>query len=251
MKSYRSLPAAVVILVAASISGCRNAKAGHPDGWYLITDGVIADRPIVKVEDFDTIELVSFPCEDGETYQIAGRLKADKADLWAKATEEASGEIVGFVFDGEVVSAPRINCRIESGNFVIFQPPSDGAHERLQAIYNSLRERMGIADTDDETYCDLSGSYKGTLPAADASGIAVTLVLNPNGTYTMNMDYIGRDAVFDEQGAFRIDRDKLVLTNESGNATLFAIEDGRLRMLDADGRAAVGALADNYLLYRQ
>ena len=234
------------------MSGCRNAKAVHPDGWYLITDGVIADRPIVRVEDFDTIELVSFPCEDGETYQIAGRLKADKVDLWAKTTEEASGEIVGFVFDGEVVSAPRINCRIESGNFVISQPPSDGAHERLQAIYNSLRERMGIADTgSNETYCDLSGVYKGTIPAADAPGIVVTLALNLNGTYTMNMDYIDRNSVFDEQGAFRVDGDKLILTDESGSATLFAIEDGRLRMLDVDGNAIVGVLADYYLLYRQ
>ena len=251
MKSYRSILSAVLIVAAVAMSGCGNAKTERPDGWYLITDGVIADEPIVTVEDFETVELVSFPSEEGEIYQIAGRLKADKVDRWANATEEYAGEIIGFVFDGEVVSSPRVNCRIESGNFAISQSPSAEMQGRLQVIYDSLCGRLGMTNENTVTGCDLSGTYKGTIPAADGPGIVVTLVLNSNGTYTMNTDYLERDSAFDEQGAFRIDSDKLILTDEAGNATLFAIEDGRLRMLDADGNAVVGVLADNYLLYRQ
>lgn len=248
MKSYGSFLFAVAAVILAS---CGGNVGERPDGWYLLSDGKLSEHPIVTTDDFDDVELEVFPSEHGDVCQIVGRLKADKASLWADATEAAAGEMMAFVFDGEVLAAPRINCRIESGAFAISQRSEKGSREKLEKVYSELSERIGKTKTVGKTDDEPLGAYVGTIPAADCPGIVVTLVLNANGTYTMNMDYMDRDGDFDEQGAYESQGDRLLLTSEHGETSLFRIEDGRLRMLDGDGNEVAGALADMYLLYRR
>ena len=53
---------------------------------------------------------------------IEGKLKVDKVQKWAEATENRIGKRIGFVFNDSVIMAPTVNCRIESGGFTINSP---------------------------------------------------------------------------------------------------------------------------------
>ena len=49
------------------------------------------------------------------------------------------------------------------------------------------------------------GTYEGTLPCADCSGIRTTLKINSDTTYELRSEYLGRkDGVFEESGIYSI-----------------------------------------------
>ena len=49
------------------------------------------------------------------------------------------------------------------------------------------------------------GTYEGTLPCADCSGIRTTLKINSDTTYELRSEYLGRkDGVFEESGIYNI-----------------------------------------------
>lgn len=50
---------------------------------------------------------------------IEGKLKVDKVQKWADATENRIRKRIGFVFNDSVIMAPTVNCRIESGSFTM------------------------------------------------------------------------------------------------------------------------------------
>ena len=66
---------------------------------------------------------------------IEGKLKVDKVQKWAEATENRIGKRIGFVFNDSVIMAPTVNCRIESGGFTINSPDKVLTIE----IYKSLK----------------------------------------------------------------------------------------------------------------
>ena len=102
-----------------------------------------------------------------------------------------------------------------------------------------------------ETSLDYLGTYEGTLPAADCPGIQTTLTLDPDGTYTLHMEYIDRDAEFDEKGVFCVKENLLTLTQlDDGSEEYYKVEENRLRMLDAEKQPVTGALAENYVLQK-
>ena len=102
-----------------------------------------------------------------------------------------------------------------------------------------------------ETSLDYLGTYEGTLPAADCPGIQTTLTLDPDGTYTLHMEYIDRDAEFDEKGVFSVKENLLTLTQlDDGSEEYYKVEENRLRMLDAEKQPVTGALAENYVLQK-
>ena len=102
-----------------------------------------------------------------------------------------------------------------------------------------------------ETSLDYLGTYEGTLPAADCPGIQTTLTLDPDGTYTLHMKYIDRDAEFDEKGVFSVKENLLTLTQlDDGSEEYYKVEENRLRMLDAEKQPVTGALAENYVLQK-
>ena len=102
-----------------------------------------------------------------------------------------------------------------------------------------------------ETSLDYLGTYEGTLPAADCPGIQTTLTLDPDGTYELHMQYIDRDAEFDEKGVFSVKENLLTLTQlDDGSEEYYKVEENRLRMLDAEKQPVTGALAENYVLQK-
>lgn len=96
------------------------------------------------------------------------------------------------------------------------------------------------------------GTYTGTLPAADGPGIAVTLTLFDDGNYTRRSEYLERNAVFDEQGRFMIETDRLTLYPDEAEADgCYRIENNRLRLLDSEQKPIIGKLAEYYVLTRK
>lgn len=103
-----------------------------------------------------------------------------------------------------------------------------------------------------ENALDYHGSYKGTLPAADCPGIVTTLTLSADGRYALHMEYLERDVAFDEQGAFEVEGNLLVLTpDDGGQGGCYKVEENRLRMLDGDRKQITGELADHYVLQKE
>ncbi|MBS5109902.1 MAG: copper resistance protein NlpE N-terminal domain-containing protein [Phocaeicola vulgatus] len=81
------------------------------------------------------------------------------------------------------------------------------------------------------------GTYEGTLPCADCSGIRTTLKINSDTTYELRSEYLGRkDGVFEESGIYNI-VDKIL--------------DGSVALSDSLGTLNGSELAEHYILKRQ
>ena len=89
---------------------------------------------------------------------------------------------------------------------------------------------------------EMSGTFKGTLPAADCSGIEYLLNLEPQGTYKLKTTYIdgegdGIDIVFTSEGRVvrvsKEDGEYLRLLPPPGNDTIYfkTITEERLRLV--------------------
>ncbi len=111
-------------------------------------------------------------------------------------------------------------------------------------------QKSAVAETTVDP--DLFGTYTGILPAADGPGIAFTLNLCDDGSYTSSSEYLERDITYNEQGRFAIEGERLTLHPDEGQPTAcYRIEENSLRLLDSDGRPVAGALADHYVLTRK
>ena len=122
-------------IIVMFLCGCTAAR--HVNGWDPVADSPenkIEGNAIVTVKEFDvvTLDTVSYP----DMAVIEGRLKVDRVQKWADATENRIGKRIGFVFNDSVIMAPTVNCRIESGGFTINSPDK----ALLFKIYNSLND---------------------------------------------------------------------------------------------------------------
>ncbi len=126
----------LIAAVAASGVAGGGVRTGihRENGWYHITPGradSIAPRPVLAVKEFMYLRLdtnvFGYP-------MIAGQTCRHKQKAWADATEQAIGCRIGLVIDDTVVTAPRVNCRIESGAFAISTPDGRG----LATLYSRL-----------------------------------------------------------------------------------------------------------------
>ena len=142
MKTFRNAQTAIRVIgccLFMSVVSCKEASMLHREnGWYLITDGQkdsLANSPIVTVQDFATLELVS---DDYGLRVISGSVNKQKQKVWADATEQAIGQRIGFVFNDTVITAPMVNARIESGTFQITAPHGPD----LERIFKILQEEI-------------------------------------------------------------------------------------------------------------
>lgn len=100
-----------------------------------------------------------------------------------------------------------------------------------------------------EISLDYPGVYKGTIPAASGPGINITLSLNKNKTFKMISDYIDeKDGVFADSGRYEIDGNIITLIEKDSPDRYLKVEEGKVRMLDADKQVVKGALENNYIL---
>lgn len=116
------------------LCGCTTGH--HINGWYPVADvpeNRIEGKAIVTMKDFDVVTLNTVSYTDMAV--IEGKLKVDKVQKWADATENRIGKRIGFVFNDSMIMAPTVNCRIESGGFTINSPDKD----LILKIYNTLK----------------------------------------------------------------------------------------------------------------
>lgn len=153
------------LLAGGLLAACSGRKA---DGWYVLTDGVkdsVADTPIATVADFRGLQLDSVTADGITTYIISGGLKPEKIQAFADATEKYAGHRIGFLYNGEVLMDPRVNGRIDSGNWQITEPE----REKAFTLYLHLKQTMG-AEADAE------------LPDAEEAAMEEPILLLPNTT---------------------------------------------------------------------
>lgn len=122
----------LICLCSLVIAGC---SVNRVNGWYPVADyprNDIEGKAIITVNDFaeSYLDSVSSP---GTTF-IYVRLKPNKIQKWADATESRIGKRIGFVFNDSVVMAPKINCRIDGGACTITSEDKN----LIKEIYKSL-----------------------------------------------------------------------------------------------------------------
>ncbi|MDE5713550.1 MAG: hypothetical protein K2I16_08015 [Muribaculaceae bacterium] len=121
------------VIICFILGACSSAH--RVNGWYPVADSPenkIEGKAIVTIKDFETVSLDTVTSQDISV--IEGKLKADKVQKWADATESRIGKRIGFVFNDSVIMAPTVNCRIESGDFTI----NSLDKALILEIYNSL-----------------------------------------------------------------------------------------------------------------
>ncbi len=100
---------------------------------------------------------------------------------------------------------------------------------------------------------DWDGEYEGTIPCADCEGIKTNLIIHMDKTYSKKMEYLGKEsAIFSEEGTFTWDDSGSIITLKlKDGVEKYKVGEGRIWMLDQEGNAVTGNLADHYILTKQ
>ena len=122
------------------------------------------------------------------------------------------------------------------------------------------KDSTSVVDTTatDDNYVDLaavSGTYEGTLPAADCPGIKTVLTIKADSTYKLQQDYIDKKNGHDEaSGVFKVlDGKRLMLVRpSSGEQTYYKVKDNNsIVMTDSLGVEPEGETAKLYVLKKK
>ncbi len=122
------------------------------------------------------------------------------------------------------------------------------------------KDSTSVVDTNatDDNYVDLaavSGTYEGTLPAADCPGIKTVLTIKADSTYQLQQDYIDKKNGHDEaSGVFKVlDGKRLMLIRpSSGEQTYYKVKDNNsIVMTDSLGVEPEGETAKLYVLKKK
>lgn len=94
---------------------------------------------------------------------------------------------------------------------------------------------------------DWAGTYEGTLPCADCSGIHVILTIKMDGTYEKSEQYLEKGDPFKETGTFTwtADGGSIILKEKNGESQ-FKVGEGMMKKLDTNGKEIKGELEESY-----
>lgn len=94
---------------------------------------------------------------------------------------------------------------------------------------------------------DWAGTYEGTLPCADCTGIHVILTLNMDGTYEKSEEYLEKGKPFQEKGTFTWTPDggSIILKEKDGESK-YKVGEGMMKKLDIEGKEIKGELEEFY-----
>ena len=97
---------------------------------------------------------------------------------------------------------------------------------------------------------DWSGIYLGFIPCADCKGVKTSLALNPNKTYILLTQYVGKsEREFVEKGTFIQNENKLTLTaRKTGITHHYTIDNDQLIQTEENGQPVSAKLANRYIL---
>ena len=105
-----------------------------------------------------------------------------------------------------------------------------------------------------ESQRDWSGLYQGFLPCVDCKGIKTMLALNPNNSYILITQHVGKsDREITEKGKFAWDEatNTIILTPRNSTEThSYLMENNALVHLDSKGERITGKLAEHYVLHK-
>ena len=122
------------------------------------------------------------------------------------------------------------------------------------------KDSTSVVDTTatDDNYVDLaavSGTYEGTLPAADCPGIKTVLTIKADSTYQLQQDYIDKKNGHDDASVvFKVlDGKRLMLIRpSSGEQTYYKVKDNNsIVMTDSLGVEPEGETAKLYVLKKK
>ncbi|MEA3540608.1 MAG: META domain-containing protein [Pseudomonadota bacterium] len=96
---------------------------------------------------------------------------------------------------------------------------------------------------------DWVGTYSGILPCADCPGIATSVTLNADGTYSMRSRYIGKSApVTASDGRFTWSADGRSILFSGAEPARFQVGESRLTRIALDGSSTTSLTPDHYVL---
>ena len=111
------------------------------------------------------------------------------------------------------------------------------------------------SDKNNLDLASVAGTYEGTFPAADGSGIKTVLTIKADSTYQLEQDYIDRKDGHDEaSGVFKVlDGNVLMLVRpSSGEHTFYKVkDDNNIIMADSVGNEPEGETAKFYVLKKR
>lgn len=130
------------VTASCVIGGNAQTAVHRENGWYHITPGTadsISRRPILAVKEFMNMRLdtnmLGLPF-------IKAHVCKHKIEAWADSTEQAIGHQIGLVINDSVITAPRINGRIDSGVFTIETHEGQGIPELYRRLLAEKRDTM-------------------------------------------------------------------------------------------------------------
>jgi heat shock protein HslJ len=100
---------------------------------------------------------------------------------------------------------------------------------------------------------DWAGTYRSVLSCADCQGIRKTIFLNMDGSYRLQVKYLGKqDSAREYAGNFSWnDKGSTITLNESGQPLSFFVGENTLTQLDIHGSRIEGDLAGKYILNKE
>ena len=99
----------------------------------------------------------------------------------------------------------------------------------------------------------ISGTFEGTLPCADCSGIKTELVIGEDGKFKLTETYMAKkEKQFVSEGEIvRGEGGRFSLTDKDGTVRQYELTDNTIAVLNAEGKKAEGELADKYILTKK
>lgn len=99
---------------------------------------------------------------------------------------------------------------------------------------------------------DYLGSYEGTFPCDDCEGIVVEITLNADKTYLQTTAYQGNEQNdYEMNGKWRIDKNKLTLTDSTGKKENYFVGENFLQQMDDEGNRMEGENPDEFILKKR
>ncbi|OLQ93150.1 hypothetical protein BIY22_01270 [Vibrio panuliri] len=170
-------------------------------------------------------------------FVLAGCQDEAPSEPMANAPAEATAQVT----EGIQTIQSAADSSISSAASTQLRPETEQADE--PRLTHSARNSL-----------DWEGVYMGTMPCADCSGIATSLTLNFDGTYSYDQVYLGKgeEGQYKSTGEFvwNSKGDTITLSEEDDSQQFF-VGENVLMMLDVDGNKVEGEMADNYTLVQQ
>lgn len=141
--------------------------------------------------------------------------------------------------------------------FILFSSCKEATNETQSTDSKEpLKESSTTYSANSQNSLDWDGTYFGQLPCADCVAIETTLELNSDLSYQLKTKHVKNENVTLDsiRGKFKwIDGSFVQLEgiSKEHQASMYKVEENRLRQLDLDGNIIEGDLAEKYILIKQ